>query len=202
MAFNRATSPEPTPSPDELTARMVAIGMNFAGKAAADADIERTLLHASALGMDDGDLRVLAVLTTWLGVHHGHVNADQLVRLVGAHRSGRVRAYWAAIATWLRKDRRLARLAAAYEGPVIDLLPTGTEFQISRRGADERLSGSSRGRALAGESPGELNTPRASVVASRGNQRHSFAMHRDVNREPKHHVFPRQKTLDKECPVN
>ncbi|MCG5055451.1 MAG: hypothetical protein KA712_20995 [Myxococcales bacterium] len=142
MAFNRATSPEPTPSPDELTARMVAIGMNFAGKAAADADIERTLLYASALGMDDGDLRVLAVLTTWLGVHHGHVNADQLVRLVGAHRSERVRAYWAAIATWLRKDRRFVRLAAAYEGPVIGLLPTGTAFQISRRGADERFTAS------------------------------------------------------------
>ena len=142
MAFSRATSREPTPAPDELTARMVGIGMNFAAKAQADADIESTLLHASVLGLDDGDLRVLAVLTTWLGVHHAHVNADRLVRLAGAHPSERVRAYWAAVATWLMKDRRLARLAGAYEGAAIDLLPTGTEFQVTRRGEDERFAGS------------------------------------------------------------
>lgn len=141
MPFSRATSPEPMPAPDTLTARMVGIGMNFAAKADADADIESTLLHASALGMDEGDLRVLAVLTTWLGVHHTHVNADRLVRIAGAHPSERVRAYWAAIATWLKKDRRLARLASAYEGAPIDLLPTGTEFQIKRRGQDERFAG-------------------------------------------------------------
>jgi hypothetical protein len=142
MAFSRATSPEPTPAPAELTARMVGIGMNLAAKAAADADIESTLLHASVLGMDDGDLRVLAVLTTWLGVHHTHVNADRLVRLVRAHPSERVRAYWAAVATWLEKDRRLARLAGADVGALIDLLPTGTEFQVKRRGEDERFIGS------------------------------------------------------------
>jgi hypothetical protein len=142
MAFSRATSPEPTPAPDELTARMVGIGMNFAAKAEGDADIESTLLHASVLGMDLGDLRVLAVLTTWLGVHHARVNADRLVRLVRAHPSERVRAYWAAVATWLDKDRRLTRLVGAYEGATIELLPTGTELQIERRGEDERFTGS------------------------------------------------------------
>lgn len=142
MAFSRPTSPEATPAPDELTARMVGIGMNFAAKAEADADIERTLVHASGLGMDDGDLRVLAVLTTWLGVHHTHVNADRLVRLVGDHSSERVRAYWAAIATWLKKDRRLTRLAGAYEGAPLELLPTGTEFQVKRRGEDARFTDS------------------------------------------------------------
>jgi hypothetical protein len=142
MAFSRATSPEPTPAQGDLTARMVGIGMNFAAKAEADAEIESTLLHASVLGMDDGDLRVLAVLTTWLGVHHTHVNADRLVRLVVAHPSERVRTYWSAIATWLKKDRRLARLGGAYDGAPIELLPTGTEFQVKRRGEDERFTGS------------------------------------------------------------
>ncbi len=142
MAFSRATFPEPAPAPDDLTARMVGIGMNFAAKAQTDADIESTLVHASVLGMDEGDLRVLAVLTTWLGVHHTHVNADRLVRLVTAHPSERVRAYWAAVATWLKKDRRLARLAAAYKGEPTELLPTGTEFQIKRRGEDARFTGS------------------------------------------------------------
>ncbi len=142
MAFSRAASPKPTPTPDELTARMAGIGMNFAAKPQAHADMESTLMHASAAGMVDGDLRVLSVLTTWLEVHHAYVNADRLVRLVGAHPSERVRAYWSAVATWLKKDRRLARLAVAYEGPPVDLLPTGTEFQINRRGADERFAGS------------------------------------------------------------
>ncbi|MCA9589639.1 MAG: hypothetical protein KC657_30240 [Myxococcales bacterium] len=142
MGFSRTTSPEPKPAPDELTARMVGIGMNFAAKADTAADIESTLLHASVIGMDEGDLRVLGVLSTWLGVHHAHVNADRLVRLVGAHPSERVRAYWASVATWLKKDRRLTRLEGAYEGAPIDLLPTGTEFQIKRRGEDERFIGS------------------------------------------------------------
>ncbi len=141
MAFRRTTSPEVMPAPDDLTARMVGIGMNIAAAAQPDADIEGTLVFASALGMDDGDLRVLAVLTTWLGVHHAHVNADRLVRLVGTHPSARVRAYWAAVATWLAKDRRLARLAAAHTGDPIDLLPTGTAFQLERRGADPRFQG-------------------------------------------------------------
>jgi len=141
MAFSRATSPPPAPTPDELTARMVGIGMNFAALPQVDADIESTLVHASALGMVEGDLRVLSVLTTWFGVHHAHVNADRLFRLVNAHASERVRAYWAAVAAWLRKDRRFGRLGA-HAGPPIDLLPTGTEFQLKRRGEDERFVGS------------------------------------------------------------
>jgi hypothetical protein len=44
-----------------------------------------------------------------------------------------------AIATWLKKDRRLARLAGAYEGAPIELLPTGTAFQIKRHGEDDRF---------------------------------------------------------------
>jgi hypothetical protein len=86
--------------------------------------------------------RLLAELTTWLGVHHAHVNVDRLVRLVGAHPSARVRAYWAAIARWLKRDRRWARLAGAFDGAPIELLPTGTAFQIARRGEDARFTGS------------------------------------------------------------
>lgn len=140
MAFDREPGSAPAPTPAELTARMVGIGMNFAAAAEANAEIESTLVHASALGMEHGDLRVLAVLTTWLGVHHSYVNADRLVRLVSAHPSERVRGYWAAIATWLKKDRRLVRLAAAYRGATLDLLPTGTAFQLARRGQDERFA--------------------------------------------------------------
>ncbi len=142
MAFSRAAATEPAPAPEELSARMVGIGMNFAAKPKADADIESTLLHASALGIDEGDLRVLAVLTTWLGVHHTRVNADRLVRLVSEHPSERVRAYWSAVANWIKEDRRFGRLAGAYPGAPLELLPTGTAFQIQRRGEDERFAGS------------------------------------------------------------
>jgi hypothetical protein len=51
-------------------------------------------------------------------------------------------AYWAAIATWLKKDRRLTRLAGAYKGDPIELLPTGNDFQLRRRGEDDRFIGS------------------------------------------------------------
>lgn len=115
------------------------IGMSFAAEGDFNADIEPTLVHASSVGMDDGDLRVLSALTTWFGVHHAYVNADRLVRLV-AQTSARVRAYWSALARWQAKDRRFARLLGEER---VDLLPTGTEFQITRRGEDARFQGSS-----------------------------------------------------------
>ncbi len=59
-----------------------------------------------------------------------------------SHPSDRVRAYWAAIATWLKRDRRLARLAGAFEGAALSLLLTGTEHHVKRRGEDERFTGS------------------------------------------------------------
>lgn len=141
MAFDRA-APAPRPPPDVLTARMVGIGMNFAGTPERDADLEATLFHASQLGMDDGDLRALSVLTTWLGVHHPYLNADRLIRLVREGGSERVRAYWSAVASWLSKDRRLARLRTSSRGARVDLLPVGTGFQVKRRGEDPRFVGS------------------------------------------------------------
>ena len=130
------------PDYQRLTARMVGIGLAFAAEPEVDADIESTLVFASVSGMDHDSLRTLAVLTTWLGVHHAHLNADRLIRLVAKQPSPRVRAYWAAIAHWLKKDRRFARLAASYHGAPVELLMTGTAFQIARRGEDVRFAGS------------------------------------------------------------
>lgn len=118
---------------------MSGIGMNLAVEHDVEAHIEETLLHASEAGMDAGDLRVLSILTTWLGVHRAHVNADVLVRWVATHPSNRVKAYWAAVAQSLGKDRRLARFSAGFDGPAVDLLPVGTDFQIARRGEGERF---------------------------------------------------------------
>jgi hypothetical protein len=125
-----------------LTRDMVGIGMNFAAEPNADPPIEETLVHASSLGMDGDDLRVLSVLTTWLGIHSPHINADRLVRCLSEHPSERVKAYWAAVSHWLGKDRRFTRLGKLHGGPALDLLPVGTEFQIARRGEDERFASS------------------------------------------------------------
>lgn len=141
MAF-RKTAAEPMPPHDELTARMVGIGLQFASEPDVDADIESTIVFASISGMEQDSLRTLSVLTTWLGVHHPRINADRLVRLVGEQPSERVRAYWAAIARWLGKDRRFHRLLRRYDGLPIDLLIAGTAFQIARRGEDPRFAGS------------------------------------------------------------
>ena len=143
MAFSRSTTSGGRPDAESLTRAMAGIGMNFAARHDPDAPIEETLVFASELGMDEQDLRVLAVLSTWIGVHHGRVNADRLVRLLVQPRSTRVRAYWAAVAKWLSKDRRFSRLLSLHGGVPVELLPVGTKFQVSRRGEDERFAGSS-----------------------------------------------------------
>ena len=140
MPFSRAIEPR-LQAEGDLTRAMVGIGMAFAAKAAPDPNIEDTVLAASIDGMEHDDLRVLAVLTTWLGVHAPWLNADRLTRIVGSQGSQRVRAYWSAIAAGQSKDSRFRRLATMYDGPRIDLLAVGTEFQVRRRGEDVRFEG-------------------------------------------------------------
>ena len=142
MAFSRTAALGKRPEATALTRNMVGIGMNFAAKPNPSAPVEETLVHASDLGMEEHDLRVLSVLTTWLSVHHEYINADRLVRCVSNHRSHRVCAFWAAIAHWFSKDRRFARLDKLHVKPRVDLLPVGTSFQIERRGEDERFADS------------------------------------------------------------
>lgn len=139
MGFSPSTAPAQRPTDAQLTRDMIGIGMVFSGRARRNADIENTLVFASELGMEHDDLRVLAVLTTWLEVHARYVNADRLIRKVKAHSSSRVQAYWSAVGAWQSRDRRFARLSKQYEGETVDLLPTGTDFQLRRKGADPRF---------------------------------------------------------------
>lgn len=81
MPFSRALAPARAPDEEALTRQMAGIGMAFAAPPEPDANIEDTLLFASVAGMEQGDLRVLAVLTTWLGVHAPCVLADRIVQL-------------------------------------------------------------------------------------------------------------------------
>lgn len=141
MAYSRTVV---TPKPSEgakLTSDMVGIGMLFAATASTEPNIEDTLIAASVEAMERDELRILAVLTTWLDIHHPRVNADRLFRALEGSPSPRVRAFWGAVGTWLGKDRRLARLATLYDGPRIDLMRTGSEFQVRRRGEDARFRG-------------------------------------------------------------
>lgn len=141
MAFSRQFAPVTAPAGDALTSAMVGIGMGFAAPTAAQPNIEDTLYFASVEAMDREDLRVLAMLVSWFGVHHAWVNADRLTKVVAKHGSRRVQALWTALASWQGKDRRYARLARLCKGPRLDVLATGSDFQIRRHGEDVRFAG-------------------------------------------------------------
>lgn len=139
MSFRRTALRCERPDAAALTRRMAGIGMNFATEGDARADIEATLVHASEVGMDDHDHRVLGVLTRWLDVHRAYVHADRVIRMLTDHPSGRVRAYWAAFAVRHASDRRFAKLAVRPDAGRVELLPVGNAFQVQRRGEDERF---------------------------------------------------------------
>ncbi|MCP4196630.1 MAG: hypothetical protein GY762_05710 [Proteobacteria bacterium] len=141
MAYRRVTAPREMPGGKNLTQAMAGIGMRFAAKPSIDPNIEDTLLAASLEGMERHALRVLSVLVTWLQAHHQWINADRLIRLVTSWESPEVRAFWAATAAWLQKDRRFVRMTKLYAGPRVDVLPVGTDFQIIRSGEDPRFEG-------------------------------------------------------------
>jgi hypothetical protein len=164
MPFSRVLAPVAPIEPDALTSTMAGIGMKFAAARAPDPNIEDTLLFASIEAMENQDLRVLALLVTWFGVHASWVNADRLIQIVAAQESVRVRALWSALARWRGKDRRFTRLARIHAAGRIDLLAVGTDFQVRRHGEDPRFDGSPlrvpanvlRDRAADVEEPAEL----------------------------------------------
>ena len=121
MSYKRNIMPANFLRSDDLTSAMAGIGMNFAAKADHDANIEDTLYFASIEGMENDDLRTLAVLLAWIETHSRWVNADRLYRLITNHDSDRARAFWSAVAKWQSKDRRFARMGNIYKNPRVDL---------------------------------------------------------------------------------
>ena len=142
MPFSRIAVLPPPMASDVLTSQLVGIGMNFAAPPVHDPNIEDSILFASIEGMEKQDLRVLAILVTWFGIHAPWVNADRLTTLATAHPSARVRAFWSGLAGWQRKDRRFVRLSGSYKGSRQDVLEVGAEFQLQRHGEDPRFAGS------------------------------------------------------------
>ena len=161
MAHSRTIEPLTLPEGASLAGRLVGIGIGLAGRGAKDPTIEDTLLAASIEGMENDDLRILALLTTWLDIHHPWVNADRLVRAAGTVEHARTRTYWAAVGAWLAGDRRFARLQRLHRGGRTALLRTGTSFQVRRRGEDPRFVGTPL-RVPAGvlrDRPSDIRTP-------------------------------------------
>lgn len=170
MAHRRDIGPVPSLTSAALDTALVGIGALLAARGVDDAPIEETLVAGSRAGMDDGDLRVLSLVVTWLSTHAERVNADHLVRLATAERSGRVRAFWSAVGSWLGKDRRFARLRALWTGAPVDVLPVGGEFQIRRRGEDPRFADTAL-RVPANtlrDRPGDVLTPIELAARHRG----------------------------------
>lgn len=140
MAYRRPKAPAPRPAETTLIRRLVGIGFALTSRGDHRADLEETLVHASELGMDDGDLRVLSILTTWLEVHHRVVCVDRLRRLMTEHPSRRVRAYWAAVSSSASFEGRFEPLAELGVCDSLDLLGSGTSFLLRRKGVDERFN--------------------------------------------------------------
>ena len=91
---------------------MAGIGMRFATEPDLQANIEDTLIAASVEGMEHDDLRVLAVLVTWIRIHSKWINVDRLTRLVSAERSPGVKAFWNAIARRRETEQPLGMRSA------------------------------------------------------------------------------------------
>ena len=164
MAFKRILMPDEFVTGEALTLALISIGINLAGTSPEiDSNIEDTLMAASIEGMEKDDLRVLSLLMTWIEVHHSWINADRIT-ILAKKQSSRVKAFWSAIGIFLKSDQRFKRLQKIYGGKKIDLLRVGTDFQMKRKGEDERFknsplkvpSGTLRNRKVDVLSPQEL----------------------------------------------
>lgn len=140
MSFSRNTIPTEFPRGEILTACLIGIGFRLHGELTSNPNIEDVLIAASLEGMH-GDLRVLSLLVDWIDIHHERILTDRLYRLVSAMGDKRLKAFWAAVAKWKKKDRRFKRLQRIHRGSQIDLLETGTEFHVLRHGEDSRFEG-------------------------------------------------------------
>jgi hypothetical protein len=142
VGFRRQIQPSEPLLGATLGRAMAGIGMAVVSDADYAANIEDTLLAMSVEGMERDHLRELSLLTMWWSMHGPFVNADRLLVLVKQETSPRVRAYWASLALMRRTDPRFARFRTLVpEGESHSLLRVGNDFQLARRGEDQRFVG-------------------------------------------------------------
>lgn len=143
MAHKRILMPSEFATGSTLTADMVSLGMRFAASPSAEEpNIEDTIVAASLEGIIREDYRTLSLLVDWFAIHYERVNVDRLVKIIRLVENQRVKAFWAALAYWQKRDWRLLKLQRLYTQPRLDLVEEGVEFQIKRHGEDERFAGS------------------------------------------------------------
>lgn len=141
MSFHRNILPGQLIEEAALTSHLIGMGIRLQGRAKKHVNIEDGLYSASVEGMA-GDLRVLSLLVDWIDLHYQRIIVDRLFRIVSESSEIRVRAFWAAIAQWKKTDPRFKRFRSLHHGNRLDLLPTGTDFHLSKKGEDARFSGS------------------------------------------------------------
>lgn len=144
MPFSRVQPARPSGLGLDAALRGIGARIGSAQASERTADIELTLVAAVERALPR-DYRVLGVLLAWLAEHQARVNVPRLRRMV---RRGSpeplVRAFWSAVATWLKvQDIRWRPLEHVYQGKPLDLDdPEVTRIQLERVGPDPRFVGS------------------------------------------------------------
>jgi hypothetical protein len=143
MSFRRIFHPTEFASGERLTSDLVGIGFRLAAPSPkSEPNIEDTLFAASREGMLQEDYRVLALLVDWFSIHVERVNVDRMRGLAASSPDKPVKAFWAAIASWQRKDPRMKKLSKIHSRRPHELLGERGDFLIQRNGEDERFKGS------------------------------------------------------------
>ena len=126
---------------DDIPSMLASIGCNLNAIPIVNADIEYTLYKASKEALKNLDFRTLSLIVHWIEIHGSIVNVPRLKRLLVTS-STETQRLWRAIAEWRQEHHKwqsLLRLNSPVER--WDLLPVGTDFQISRKGEDPRFMG-------------------------------------------------------------
>ena len=124
---------------DDTSSMLAGIGCNINAFPVVNADIEYTLYKASQESLENLDFRALSLIVHWIDIHGSIVNVPRLKRLLITSNTETQRL-WHAIAEWRQEHHKwqsLLRLKSP--GERWELLPVGTDFQISRKGEDPRF---------------------------------------------------------------
>ncbi len=129
------------PPLDDTPSMLAGIGCNLNAFPVMNADIEYTLYKASQEALKDLDFRTLSLIVHWIDIHGSIVNVPRLKRLLRTS-TKETQRLWRAIAEWRQTHHKWQSLLSL-KAPIDrwELLPVGTDFQISRKGEDSRFIG-------------------------------------------------------------
>ena len=126
--------------PVHTSALLAGIGCNLTVSSHQNADIEFTLCKASVESLSHLDFRILSLLVQWVGIHSPYVNVPRLIRFL-KDETEQTKLFWQSIGQWKQPNRKWKKtLHLINNNNRFDLLPVGTDFQIQRKGEDERFT--------------------------------------------------------------